>query len=63
MFYCNEAPIGVEPIKNAFADRYYNRSAQAPHTLPMHTSSDSNRELSDLESKALPIKLEVRIIN
>lgn len=52
-----EAPIGVEPIKNGFADRYYNRSVKAP--LIKHTPSDSNRELSDLESKALPIKLEV----
>lgn len=52
-----EAPIGVEPIKNGFADRYYNRSVKAPFIL--HTPSDSNRELSDLESKALPIKLEV----
>ena len=58
-----EAPIGVEPIKNGFADRYYNRSVKAPHKFRMHTPSDSNRELSDLESKALPIKLEVRIIN
>ena len=52
-----EAPIGVEPIKNGFADRYYNRSVKVP--LIKHTPSDSNRELSDLESKALPIKLEV----
>lgn len=63
MFYCNEAPIGVEPIKNGFADRYYNRSVKAPNNFWMHTPSDSNRELSDLESKALPIKLEVRILN
>ena len=61
MSYCNEAPIGVEPIKNGFADRYYNRSVKVP--LIKHTPSDSNRELSDLESKALPIKLEVRILN
>lgn len=66
MFYCNEAPIGVEPIKNGFADRYYNRSVKVPNDfyyIVKHTPSDSNRELSDLESKALPIKLEVRIIN